>query len=202
MRRPQSSSLYPELHNNNNNNSHIIDIAPSLEDYHDADQSMMHPQTRRGVDSDDAGDSVPGSTPYPRFFHSATAYMHYIVIFGGMSLACDKDMRYNLKVVLNDIAFFDTIAGTWLRPEDLMLSAPPKSGVPANPSSPASSLESDRGETGRNSCTSDDVSPIPAPRYAHVAFTVKDRHLVIIGGQDAREQYLEEINVFDLRAMK
>ncbi|KAJ2794989.1 hypothetical protein H4S07_006603, partial [Coemansia furcata] len=128
--------------------------------------------------------------PSPRFFHSATAYKHHLVVFGGMGLDGDDassigatsgfderqgggapqsfQVRTN-KTLLGDVAVFDTRSERWV-PVDTLC----------------------------NEGTSlDAVAPGPSPRYAHLA-TLFGSRLLIVGGQDLDEQYVEELNVFDL----
>ncbi|KAJ2745675.1 hypothetical protein GGI20_002000 [Coemansia sp. BCRC 34301] len=133
--------------------------------------------------------------PSARFFHSATAYRHYLVVFGGMGLDGDDSasigttsinggtmddrahhnqqsfqIRTN-KTLLGDIAVFDTQTERWV---------------------PISALR-DEGESPSNG----ESASSPSPRYAHLA-TLFGSRLLIVGGQDLDEQYVEELNVFDL----
>ncbi|KAJ2754689.1 hypothetical protein GGI19_002216 [Coemansia pectinata] len=124
--------------------------------------------------------------PSARFFHSATAYKHFLVVFGGMGLDGDDaasigatsglddrqvqsfQIRTN-KTLLGDVAVFDTQSERWVS---------------------ISALHSDES-------VGDVVAPPPSPRYAHLA-TLFGSRLLIVGGQDLDEQYVEELNVFDL----
>ncbi|KAI8319094.1 galactose oxidase, partial [Martensiomyces pterosporus] len=101
--------------------------------------------------------------PVPRFFHSATAFGQHIIVFGGMGLDAEKTS----KILLGDIAVFDTRAERW---SDIAAAADATNGGVSNPS----------------------------PRYAHLA-TLFGSRLLVVGGQDLEEQYVEELNVFDLQ---
>ncbi|KAJ2417351.1 hypothetical protein GGI10_000277 [Coemansia sp. RSA 2530] len=129
---------------------------------------------------------LENNLPSARFFHSATAYQHYLVVFGGMGLDGDDaasigagsglddrqappqsfQIRTN-KTLLGDIAVFDTRSEQWV------------------------SVDALRSEEGG------EVAMGPSPRYAHLA-TLFGSRLLIVGGQDLDEQYVEELNVFDL----
>ncbi|KAI0322009.1 galactose oxidase [Amylostereum chailletii] len=51
--------------------------------------------------------------PAPRYFHSADAWNHYLIIFGGMGLKPDADSSEDL-CVLNDVRFFDLHTNRWM----------------------------------------------------------------------------------------
>ncbi|KAJ1811378.1 hypothetical protein LPJ75_004118, partial [Coemansia sp. RSA 2598] len=151
-------------------------------------------------------DEAMTAPPSPRFFHSCTAFKHYLIVFGGMGLDADADalgsgapgvtsplgsapvhsiqddrqqqsfqMR-TTKTLLGDISVFDTVAERWISSRVL------------------------------ESASSDDSQPLsvpegnmsPSPRYAHLSILFGSR-LLVVGGQDLEEQYVEELNVFDLR---
>lgn len=42
---------------------------------------------------------------------------------------------------------------------------------------------------------------LPSPRYAHISSLIKDK-LMIIGGQDINNQYLQDIHIFDIKKRK
>ncbi|KAJ2449864.1 hypothetical protein EV183_004650 [Coemansia sp. RSA 2336] len=143
------------------------------------------------------------AAPSPRFFHSTTAFKHYLVVFGGMGLDTDPDAppassaqskprSSNLqddknqqsfqvrtsKTLLGDIGVFDTKAERWVARRALDAGSEP-AGAPA-----------DVDEAGN--------STQPSPRYAHLS-TLFGSRLLVVGGQDLEEQYVEELNVFDLQ---
>ncbi|KAJ1916431.1 hypothetical protein H4219_003796 [Mycoemilia scoparia] len=211
-RRPQSSPLYPRLFNNSSVSKAGIDDAPfPTAGKEDIDEEYA---TADGEENDDdEPDASPQSTPYPRFFHTATAYKHYVIIFGGMSLTYDKSIRCNIKVILNDIAFFDTKSGTWHRPDDLKLktiepaSQPHNGGPGRNSNQEGSTLKATGSETQLNgSSGGSGVLPsagrAPSPRYAHLSTIVSDEYMIIVGGQDHKELYVEEMNIFNLKQMR
>ncbi|KAJ2785519.1 hypothetical protein H4R18_000464 [Coemansia javaensis] len=147
-----------------------------------------------------AGARPPGAAPPPppRFFHSATAFRQYLVVFGGMGLDVDPDAPAGAlgdphstniqddrnqqsfqvrtsKTLLDDIAVFDTQSECWVSRRAL-------DGAPDD--------DDDDGAS----------APVrPAARYAHLSALLGHR-LLVVGGQDLEEQYVEELNVFDLRA--
>ncbi|KAJ2470556.1 hypothetical protein GGI02_002851 [Coemansia sp. RSA 2322] len=143
-----------------------------------------------------------GQQPAARFFHSATAFRQFLVVFGGMGLDGDDSgsiisasvngaaggsihdgqqqqqqsfqMRAS-KTLLGDVAVYDTRAEQWVALDALR--DPELDGI----------------ETGGDSAP----SQAPSPRYAHLA-TVLGSRLLVVGGQDLEEQYVEELNVLDL----
>ncbi|KAJ2849747.1 hypothetical protein IWW36_002413 [Coemansia brasiliensis] len=143
------------------------------------------------------------AAPSPRFFHSATAFKHYLVVFGGMGLDIDPDAptpnstqskprSSNLqddknqqsfqvrssKTLLGDIGVFDTKLEQWVARRALDASSEP------------TRAQADVDEAGN--------STQPSPRYAHLS-TLFGSRLLVVGGQDLEEQYVEELNVFDLQ---
>ncbi|KAJ2398302.1 hypothetical protein GGI05_000174 [Coemansia sp. RSA 2603] len=157
----------------------------------------------------EAGDSGNGSIsvapPSPRFFHSCTAFKHYLIVFGGMGLDAEAEglggsggpsgasspvgvappqsiqddrqqqsfqMR-TTKTLLGDVSVFDTLAERWVALR--ALEDPNADGAQAAGTGMA-----------------------PSPRYAHLA-TLFGSRLLVVGGQDLEEQYVEELNVFDLQ---
>ncbi|KAJ1987170.1 hypothetical protein GGI25_006001 [Coemansia spiralis] len=145
------------------------------------------------------------ASPSPRFFHSTTSFKHYLIVFGGMGLDVDNDtahvppavhnslqddrnqqsfqMRAS-KTLLGDIAIFDTREEHWVALSVLATGEPADDDFQQNTPSSA-----DDGQANNQS---------PSPRYAHLA-TLFGNRLLIIGGQDLEEQYVEELNVFDLQ---
>ncbi|KAJ1905034.1 hypothetical protein LPJ81_002149 [Coemansia sp. IMI 209127] len=168
------------------------------------DASSPH-QKQQPSSSDSQPDSplaMPtAAPPAPRFFHSATAFKHYMIVYGGMGLDIDGDasgtpatsngppsvsggiqddrnqqsfqIRAN-KTLLGDLAVFDTQMESWVPQRVLDTSTRPSTG------------------------SKEDEGLKPLPRYAHLA-TLFGSRLLIVGGQDLEEQYVEELNVFDLQ---
>ncbi|KAJ2762026.1 hypothetical protein IWQ56_005134, partial [Coemansia nantahalensis] len=79
------------------------------------------------------------------------------------------------KTLLGDMAVFDTRLECWVAHRAL------DAGAAAEPR-PGSAAGSFR----------------PSPRYAHLS-TLLGSRLLLVGGQDLEEQYVEELNVFDLQ---
>lgn len=116
--------------------------------------------------------------PCARYFHSATVYRHFIVYFGGMNYGADLSKTNNSKL--------NTLADDHDRPANVY------------------ALNDIYLFNTRNlTWIKRKIPPslfTPKPRYAHVSIitaTARDR-LVVIGGQDANNDYVEEYNVLDL----
>ncbi|KAJ2128384.1 hypothetical protein GGH17_004429, partial [Coemansia sp. RSA 788] len=140
--------------------------------------------------------------PSPRFFHSCTAFKHYMVVFGGMGLDTDGDAAEtpvertaiqddrnqqsfqvrSSKTLLGDIAVFDTRVERWVGRRAL-----------DNKGADADKADADKGMQVDGSQTD-----APSARYAHLS-TLLGSRLLVVGGQDLEEQYVEELNVFDLQ---
>ncbi|KAJ1738779.1 hypothetical protein LPJ68_005268 [Coemansia sp. RSA 1086] len=160
-------------------------------------------QWRRIEASEAASPPDAVAAPSPRFFHSATAFKHYLVVFGGMGLDTDPDAPSasstqpkprsgNLqddknqqsfqvrssKTLLGDIGVFDVKAERWVARRALDAGSEP------------AGAQADVDEAGN--------STQPSPRYAHLS-TLFGSRLLVVGGQDLEEQYVEELNVFDLQ---
>ncbi|KAM0787491.1 hypothetical protein ACM66B_003564 [Microbotryomycetes sp. NB124-2] len=119
--------------------------------------------------------------PRPRYFHSAEVWRDRIVVFGGESYTqgetTEQDPSEEGQLeTLADLWVFDTQTATWSHPE---LDA--RAGVEA-----------------------------PMPRYAHLATilsfngdsdTAKSDIMLVIGGQDVRNTYLQSAHVLDLDGM-
>ncbi|PWN53604.1 hypothetical protein IE53DRAFT_140695 [Violaceomyces palustris] len=118
--------------------------------------------------------------PQPRYFHSADLWEGRIVIFGGMGYAPSsaashsRDGKTEELCVLDEIIAYDLRTGTW----DYDFA--PNQGV-ADEALQSPSI----------------VASKPAPRYAHLS-SISGDSLIIIGGQNMTNQYVEHINVFSL----
>ncbi|KAJ2610340.1 hypothetical protein H4S08_003654 [Coemansia sp. RSA 1365] len=196
-------------------------FACNLREYHwrriETSEAPVQPQN--DVESNNKQPEV-SLAPSPRFFHSATAFQHYLIVFGGMGLDTDPDApggptgsnnaadSNNMvsskslggirsgsiqddrnqqsfqvrtsKTLLGDIAVFDTQLQRWVSQRALDSSG----GTRANDTEDAAA------NTTR-----------PSPRYAHLS-TLLGSRLLVVGGQDLEEQYVEELNVFDLQLGK
>lgn len=119
---------------------------------------------------------VSGSArPQKRYFHSCDYYDGYLLVFGGMGNSVD-------------------------RTSDVDRLSPLPS--PSSSSSEAHSVLSD--VAAFNLATSEweldfassPASP-PSPRYAHLS-AISGRAMVVVGGQDAANQYVDQLNILDL----
>ncbi|PWN41253.1 hypothetical protein IE81DRAFT_182265 [Ceraceosorus guamensis] len=145
-----------------------------------------------------ATSSSSGRAPQPRYFHSTDLWEDRLVVFGGMGYAQGAaasakgtsgapngtsdpkspkadGSQSDALCVLDEIIAFDLKAREW----DFEFAAQPA----MRPSTPSTR------------------PPTPVPRYAHLSALTSD-FLVIIGGQNMSNQYVEEINVFDLRVKR
>ncbi|KAJ2727453.1 hypothetical protein H4R23_003886 [Coemansia sp. Cherry 401B] len=80
------------------------------------------------------------------------------------------------KTLLGDIAVFDTRRKQWVT----------RRALDGSSNAPGADVD----EAGN--------STRPSPRYAHLS-TLLGSRLLVVGGQDLEEQYVEELNVFDLQ---
>ncbi|GAA5901482.1 uncharacterized protein JCM6883_000225 [Sporobolomyces salmoneus] len=135
--------------------------------------------------------AIPLSQPSPRYFHSAEAWGHRLVVFGGQSYVIDEESQEgggggHLET-LDELWIFDTLEQTWSSPLPTV-----RPGTQA-----------------------------PLPRYAHLAVVASvsseppvpgfedsapppstSSRLVVIGGQDYQNNYLSEMSVLDLDKME
>ncbi|CAO3591167.1 unnamed protein product [Absidia cylindrospora] len=116
--------------------------------------------------------------PCPRYFHSATVYRHFIVYFGGMNYGTDLSNTNGSKrnTLIDD---YDRTAKVYTL-NDLY-------------------LFNTRNLTWVKRKTTPSLFT-PRPRYAHISFistSAKDK-LVVMGGQDTNNDYVEEFSVLDL----
>ncbi|KAJ2786669.1 hypothetical protein GGI15_001343 [Coemansia interrupta] len=164
----------------------------------------------RRIDTEAGSNDNSVAPPSPRFFHSCTAFKHYLIVFGGMGLDAEADglggsggpsgaaspvgaappqsiqddrqqqsfqMR-TTKTLLGDVSVFDTLAERWVA---------------------LRALEDPEADNAQAAAAAGGGSGMaPSPRYAHLA-TLFGSRLLVVGGQDLEEQYVEELNVFDLQ---
>ncbi|PIA12869.1 hypothetical protein COEREDRAFT_50616, partial [Coemansia reversa NRRL 1564] len=139
-------------------------FACNLREYHwrriDTSEAPAQPQDDVEKNSKQSEVSLP---PSPRFFHSATAFQHYLIVFGGMGLDTDPD-------------------------------------APGGPTGSNNAVDSNNMDSTK-SLDAPANTTRPSPRYAHLS-TLLGSRLLVVGGQDLEEQYVEELNVFDLQLGK
>ncbi|KAG0145510.1 hypothetical protein CROQUDRAFT_658580 [Cronartium quercuum f. sp. fusiforme G11] len=154
--------------------------------------------------------------PRPRYFHSAEAWDHKLVIFGGMGYASnlvDKeansprtpDPASDPEVglcVLDDLVIFDTILRTWSFP---ITSSAPNISSPSPRYAHLSCLTSESGYGGPVS--EDDYLEFPSSSTASPRILKPNKRrprnmLTLLGGQDISNRYIGEINVLDLDSMQ
>ncbi|KAL7268322.1 hypothetical protein RUND412_009061 [Rhizina undulata] len=147
-----------------------------------------------------------GDIPPPRYFHSACALGDTkIVIFGGMSPAPNSPQHQqgnsvpnsatssgpdamNEMTVLSDIHIFDVPTHTWT----FIPTAHPPEGRYAHC---ATILPTSAVFTSTNS--------VAAPLFEGLGLDGQGgAEMIIVGGQDSLNHYIEQINVFNLRCMK
>ncbi|KDN36979.1 hypothetical protein K437DRAFT_217549, partial [Tilletiaria anomala UBC 951] len=110
-----------------------------------------------------------------RYFHSADLWDGKLIICSGMGYPRRSDSSDGLSV-LDEVIALDLATLTW----DLDFAAAPSTSTAAVTASSSAA----------------DMRPLP--RYAHLSSTTSD-HLVILGGQDIDNKYVEQIAVFSLR---
>ncbi|GAA94878.1 uncharacterized protein L969DRAFT_94170 [Mixia osmundae IAM 14324] len=141
----------------------------------DLDEASLAAEQQRQVQAKQ--DTLP---PSPRYFHSAEAYGDKLLIFGGMGYEPDADRTAEPAAdepetglcVMNDLIVFDTHTQTWSHPTT------------------STALITPLAEPVRG----------PSARYAHLS-SISNDCLVILGGQDLANTYLQEMNVLDLKRM-
>ncbi|PWN20689.1 hypothetical protein BCV69DRAFT_282908 [Microstroma glucosiphilum] len=132
------------------------------------------PPPVRKIDEDAKTSSAQGRYPVPRYFHSCDLWRGKLVIFGGMG--------YHSKSSRMDMAgekSKDKGADPLFVMDELLLFD-------------LATMRWDHDYIAQ-------PGPVraPAPRYAHLSAITGDS-LVVIGGQNISNKYVEEINVFDL----
>lgn len=180
----------------------------------------------QGPSSSQASLTIPkpadstGRGPRPRYFHSAEAWDHKLVIFGGMGYASniiDQDSQLLRSLdpasdpevglcVLDDLLIFDTVLQTWSFPTTT-------AALNITPPSPRyahlSCLTNESGYGGP--VTEEDYFDFPPssstkaqsnPRILKPNKRRQRNLLTLLGGQDISNRYIGEINVLDLDSMQ
>ncbi|CAO1623975.1 unnamed protein product [Sympodiomycopsis kandeliae] len=130
--------------------------------------------------------------PFPRYFHSCEVWNGKLLFFGGMGVVSNTgpttteaasssrtDQSDGLSV-LDEVVALDLNSLQW-QLDFVRLDRSDQETDDAEDADPTSL------DTAR-----------PQPRYAHLSSIIGD-HMVIIGGQNMANKYVEEINVLDLR---
>ncbi|EGG01494.1 uncharacterized protein MELLADRAFT_117785 [Melampsora larici-populina 98AG31] len=162
-------------------------------------------------------DATTHQIPRARYFHSAEAWDHKLIIFGGMGYANNMlddqqrpvtpDLNSDTEVglcVLDDVLVFDTITRTWSFPST---TAAPTITPPSPRYAHLSCLTSESGYSGP--VTEDDYiefatssKPQSTPRILKPNKRPSRNLLTLMGGQDISNRYIGEINVLDLDSMQ
>ena len=156
-----------------------------------------------------------GDLPPPRYFHSVCALGDTkLVCYGGMSPAVLPNGQPTIPnqpvnpqepqpevVVMSDIHIYDIPSRTWLKVQSVdspqgryahCASILPSSSVFASTTAPLSALH-------HNASSSN------APNTGQIGITVDGSggaEMVVVGGQDSANHYIEQISVFNLRSLR
>jgi hypothetical protein len=120
------------------------------------------------------------STPQPRYFHSAEAWGTNLLIFGGMGYVVPLQPQSPTET--QDTEPADIESGLCVLSDLIVYDTVAGSWL--------SPLTSNSAPT----------QPSPSARYAHLS-CITNNSLVILGGQDISNHYLQEVNVLDLERM-
>ncbi|KAA1096028.1 hypothetical protein PGT21_002910 [Puccinia graminis f. sp. tritici] len=169
--------------------------------------------------------------PHPRYFHSAEAWGHKLVIFGGMGYAASPNPTRPTTdsstpnhhpteselglCVLDDLVIFDSISRTWSFPTT---TPAPQIAMPSPRYAHLSCLTSETGydlpinESDEESNTNthnnnNNYIEIPGLNTPSIKILKPNRRrrrnlLTLLGGQDISNRYIGEINVLDLDSMQ
>lgn len=147
-----------------------------------------------------------GDTPAPRYFHSVCALGdNKLVCYGGMSAEGTGGPSQNgpqepQVTVMSDIHIYDTPTRTWMRVTSS--EAPqcryahcaailPSSAVFASADAPISAIHNN--PSGNN------------PNAGSIGVEIDGAggaEMIVVGGQDSENHYIEQISVFNLRSLK
>lgn len=148
---------------------------------------------------------VSGDIPPPRYFHSVCALGHTkLVCYGGMSPApstaeTSTDTQPEV-IVMSDVHFFDVPTKIWMKiktpdaPQGRYAHCAailPSSAVFASSNAPMSAVH--HNPSGRN------------PNQGSIGVSLDGTggaEMVVVGGQDSANHYIEQVSVFNLRSLK
>ncbi|KAF2840478.1 hypothetical protein M501DRAFT_1023694 [Patellaria atrata CBS 101060] len=148
-----------------------------------------------------------GSIPPPRYFHSVCALGdRTLVCYGGMSPAQGSGVPYNPQdpqpevVVMSDIHLFDVPTAAWMKinvdeaPQGRYAHCAailPSSAAFTSPNAPLSAINHNPASQNPNQGT--------------IGVSVDGAggaEMIVVGGQDSANHYIEQISVFNLRSLK
>ncbi|KAK8195899.1 hypothetical protein M8818_007050 [Zalaria obscura] len=142
-----------------------------------------------------------GDMPSPRYFHSMCALGdNKLVCYGGMSPEDANDAQDPQVSVMSDIHIYDAPTRTWMRVNTA--EAPqgryahcaailPSSAVFASANAPMSAIQHNPASTN--------------PNQGSIGVTLDGTggaEMIVVGGQDSANHYIEQISVFNLRSLK
>lgn len=149
---------------------------------------------------------VKGDVPSPRYFHSVCALGdHKLVCYGGMSPEADTVESNSTPgvepqvIVMSDIHFFDVPTRTWM--EITTAKSPqgryahcasilPSSAVFTSSDAPISAIHNNPSGTD--------------PNQGSIGVQIDGTggaEMIVVGGQDSMNRYIEQISVFNLRSL-
>lgn len=155
-----------------------------------------------------------GDIPPPRYFHSVCALGDTkLVLYGGMApanLAIGQPMIVNHAqsphdpqpehAIMSDIHIFDIPARSWLK-------IPVQNGPQARYAHCAAVLPSSAvfsSQTAPHSALHRNPSTMESPNQGRIEVSIDGSggaEMVVVGGQDFRNEYIEQISVFNLRSL-
>ncbi|TKA32374.1 hypothetical protein B0A50_01480 [Salinomyces thailandicus] len=148
---------------------------------------------------------VKGDIPPPRYFHSVCPLGDTkLVCYGGMSPAttppsADPDAQPEV-IVMSDIHVFDVLSRTWTKihtaesPQGRYAHCAavlPSSAVFASSSAPMSALHHNPSSSNPN-----------AGQLGVALDGAGGAEMVVVGGQDSANHYIEQVSIFNLRSLK
>lgn len=145
-----------------------------------------------------------GDVPPPRYFHTVCALGDSkLVCYGGMSPespGVQNDQQESQVSVMSDVHIYDVPTHTWLKvataeaPQGRYAHCAailPSSAVFASTNAPMSAIQHNPAST--------------MPNQGSIGVSLDGQggaEMVVVGGQDSTNQYIEQISVFNLRSLK
>ncbi|KAH9456813.1 hypothetical protein Pst134EA_020723 [Puccinia striiformis f. sp. tritici] len=168
---------------------------------------------------------IPPRAPHPRYFHSAEAWGHKLVIFGGMGYAATPNKIHTQPTdsnhqpteselglcVLDDLVIFDSITRTWSFPttspaQQIAMPSPRYAHLSCLTSETGYDLPINNNQSQEDS-NDNNYMEISAQATPPIKILKPNRRrkrnlLTLLGGQDISNRYIGEINVLDLDSMQ